>query len=123
MRFRVEEVSGKPRPVFSGRDTLQKALLSRTLPYKPECVLNLLQEISWVEKGISYPAYFEAEMVDGEIHKDRVVIDYLKADESGSYPRVEIPLEEFKLLLYEWGTALQRWMINRSRQSVKGERR
>lgn len=123
MRFRVEEVSGKPRPVFLGRSTVQKTLLSYLLPYRTESVLGLLQEISFVEKGISSPAHFEGEMIDGEIHADRVIIEYLRADESGKYPRAEIPLDDFKLLLFEWGTALQKWMINRAKITVKGGRR
>lgn len=123
MRFRVKEVSGKPRPVFLGRSTVQKKLLSHLLPYRTESVLDLLQEIAFVEKGISAPAHFEGEMIDGEIHADRVMIEYLQADVSGKYPRAEMSLDEFKLLLFEWGTALQRWMINRAKITEKGGRR
>lgn len=118
MRFRVEEVSGKPRPVFLGRNTLRKSLLTHFLPYTSESVINLLQEISWVEIGRDTSAYFNGGMIDGEIYRDRVVIEYLEPDGSGNYPKVEIPLEEVKLMLFEWGTALQRWRVKKSKLKI-----
>jgi hypothetical protein len=118
MKLRVEEVLGKPKPVFSGKDTPRTSILARFLPCTVETVLNLLQEINRVEVGPDSVAYFERGIIDGEIHRDRIIIDYLGADKASDCGRVEIPLEEAKLMLFEWGTALQRWRIKKRKRPV-----
>ena len=108
MKFRVEEVDGRPIAVFDGEDPQRNSLLSCFLVSSNYFVVDILHDISLVERDI-YPSHgFENPEVFIEIFKDYVTIEPYIAEDETIIPRVKIPLEKAKLLLLEWGLVLQR---------------
>lgn len=117
MRFRVVETGDDLTAIFDGGDSLQNSLLSRFLVSSRYFVVDILHDISQVERGM-YPSHaYENPEVFVELFKDHITIEpYIKEDET-EIPKIQIPLEKAKLLLFEWGAALQRWRMRRETTS------
>jgi hypothetical protein len=111
MEFRVAEVDGRPTAVFDGEDPQRNSLLSCFLASSKHFVVDILHDISLVERDI-YPSHgFENPDVFIEIFKDHVTIEPYIAEHETVIPKVKISLEHAKLLLLEWGVVLQRWRM------------
>jgi hypothetical protein len=110
MGFRVEEVDGTPRAVFEDEDPLRRELLPLLLLPAPYFVEDMLHELSLVERGVTESSGFDTPRAVVEFFSDRVVIEtYLPEDSDDEEPpRLELSVEEARLLLLEWGAALQR---------------
>jgi len=116
MEFHVEEVGGRPRAVFEDEGPLRGSLLSYFLHPAPYFVPDMLYELTMVERNSVESSGFDTPYVDVTFHRDRVVIEqFLAEGEEGEPPRVTISLDEAKLLLLEWGVALQRRKVERGR--------
>jgi len=111
MKFRVEESSDQLTAIFDTEDPLQNSLLSRFLVSSKYFVVDILHDISMVERGI-YPSHaFENPEVFVELYKDHISIEPYVEEEETEIPKVNMPLETAKLLLLEWGVVLQRWLM------------
>lgn len=116
MSFRLEEVNGTPRAVFEDEDALRRALLPLFLHPAPYFVPDMLYELSLVERNATESSGFDTPHVYVEFFRDGVVIEKSAAEgDEGEPQRVTIPLDEAKLLLLEWGVALQRRHIERAK--------
>ncbi len=111
MRFRVIETDDELLAIFDSKDSLHNSLLSRFLVSSKYFVVDILHDISLVERDL-YPSHaYENPEVFIELFKDHITIEpYISEDET-EIPKVRIPLEKAKLLLFEWGVALQRWRM------------
>lgn len=112
MSFRLEEVDGIPKAVFEDEDPLRRELLPHFLLTAPYFVQDMLYELAVVERGSVGSSGFESEYVCVEFFRDRVVIEKYLPEDAGDDeepPRLEVSVDEAKLLLLEWGAALQRW--------------
>ena len=119
MKFQLEEIYGKPTAVFEDENRPRGILLPHFLPSSLEVLRELLHEIAMVESS-RHSSEFESSVISGGIYLDRLEIEaYLEEDAKGNHPKIEIPLDDIKLLLYEWGAALQRWQMQR-KQIVSG---
>ncbi len=115
MRFRVEETDGGLTAVFNTEDPLHDLLLSRFLVPSKYFVPDILYDISLVERGL-YPSHaFENPEVFVGLFKDHITIEPYIGEDEAEIPKVRIPLERAKLLLFEWGAAVQRWRIKRKK--------
>ena len=115
MRFRVEETGDRLMAVFDTGDSLNDSLLSRFLVPSKYFVPDILHDISLVERNI-YPSHaFENPEVFIGLFKDHITIEPYISEDKTEIPKVRIPLERAKLLLYKWGVALQRWQIKRKK--------
>jgi hypothetical protein len=104
-------VEGKLTAVFTGESQLRQSLLSRFLLPSATFVIDLLSDILRVERGF-YDSYaWENPEVHIELFIDRVTIEPYIAETAEEVPQIELPIEEVKLLLFEWGAALQRWRL------------
>ena len=115
MDFRIEEVDGTPRAVFEDEDPLRRELLPLLLLPDSYFVPDMLHELTLVERGVSESSGFDTPRAEVEFFRDRVVIESLPpdGDEEGDPPRLELSVDEAKLLLLEWGAALQRRKVER----------
>lgn len=109
MKFRLEEIEGILTAVFEEGYPLRMKLLSHFLHSDPYFVPDMLYEISMVERNAVESSGFHSPHVNVEFFRDRVVIEkVVSEDEDGDPQSVTILLDEAKLLLLEWGVALQR---------------
>jgi len=113
MRFRIVETDDNLTAIFDGEDSLQNSLLSRFLISTKYFVVDILHDISLVERDI-YPCHaYENPEVYIELFKDHITIEPYIGEDETEIPKVRIPLERAKLLLFEWGVALQQWRMGR----------
>jgi hypothetical protein len=113
MRFRVVETGDDLTAVFDSGDSLHNSLLSRFLVSSKYFVVDILHDISLVERDV-YPSHaYENPEVFIELFKDHITIEPYIGEGETEIPKVRIPLERAKLLLLEWGVALQRWRMER----------
>jgi hypothetical protein len=116
MSFRLEEIDGILRAVFEDEDGLRRALLPLFLHPAPYFVPDMLYELSLVERNAQESSGFETPHALVEFFRDGVVIEkFMEEHEEGEPQKVTIPLDEAKLLLLEWGVALQRRHIERAK--------
>src|ERR671939_1852478 len=109
MEFSIEEVEGTPRAVFEGEGRLRGSLLSHFLRPDPYFVPDMLYELSLVERNTVESSGFDTPHVHVEFFRDRVVIEKPTGEHEGAETQVlTIPPDEAKLLLLEWGVAMQR---------------
>ena len=116
MKFRVEESDNQLTAVFDSENPLQNSLLSQFLVSSRYFVVDILHDISLVERGL-YPSHaFENPEVYIELYKDHITIEpYIGEEEETEIPQIEMPLESAKLLLFKWGLAIQRWRMRRKK--------
>ena len=114
MEFYLEEIGDAPQAVFTRVDQSLNLLLGRFLNPAPYFVPDILYEISLVERRVVESSGFESEYVDVQVFHDRVEIwAGPHALSEGAAERFTLPLAEVKLLLMEWGAALERWRFGR----------
>lgn len=111
MKFRIKEINNQLTAIFDTEDSLQNSLLSRFLVSSRYFVTDILYDISLVERGIYSNHAFENSEVFIELYKDHITIEPYIGEDETEVPKVKIPLEKAKLLLLEWGVALQRWLM------------
>jgi hypothetical protein len=101
-----------PQAVFKDRDPIRAQLLSYFLQPSPYFIPDILYEISLVERQAIETSGFETAHVNVLFFRNQVVIEpqspEIKSDRS---TQVTLTLEEAKLLLLEWGVALERWRM------------
>jgi hypothetical protein len=114
VKFEIEEVAGKLTAVFAGEPPDRALLLSRFLLPSDTFVIDLLSDILRVERGFSDSYAWENPEVHIELFINRVTIEPYIAETAEEVPQIELPIEEAKLLLFEWGAALQRWQLGLS---------
>jgi|SRR5215207_9954586 len=111
MKFRAEETNDQLTAIFDTEDSLQNSLLSRFLVSSKYFVVDILHDMSLVERGI-YPSHaFENPEVFVELYKDHITIEPYIGEDETEIPKVKIPMDRAKLLLLEWGVVLQRWIM------------
>jgi hypothetical protein len=115
VQFRIEEVEGSPTAVFIGEPQLRAFLLSRFLLPSATFVIDVLSDMVRLERGFDNSYAFENPEAYVEVFKDRVTIEPYIAETGEGVPQIELPIDEAKLLLFEWGAALQRWQMGRRR--------
>lgn len=113
MRFRLKEADNKLMAIFDGEDSLRNSLLSGFLDSSKYFVIDILSDISRVEQGLYSSHAYENPKVFIELFKDHITIEPYIGEDETEIPMVEIPMENAKLLLFEWGVALQRWRMKR----------
>ena len=125
MGIRVEVVDGTPKAVFEDEDPLRRALLPHFLLTAPYFVQDMLYELAVVERGSVESSGFESEHVCVQFFRDRVVIEaWLPEERDGEEPdRLEISVQEAKLLLLEWGAALERRRLGSGETSTDVSRK
>jgi hypothetical protein len=122
MSFRLEEINGIPKAVFEDEDPRRRNLLSYFLHPAPYFVQDILYEISIVERQVIESSGFDNPYVSVLITRDHVVIESLKPESGESaHNRIELSLAEAKLLLLEWGVALQRRQVEQKNPVSKGD--
>lgn len=115
MEFYLEEIGDVPRAVFTGVDPPLNALLQRFLNPARHFVPDILYEVSLVERWVVESSGFESDYVDVQVFHDRVEIRARpNALAEGAAEGFTLPLAEAKLLLLEWGAALERWRSGRA---------
>jgi hypothetical protein len=112
LKFRLEEIDGEPHAVVEGVGATEETVLSHFLLPALHFVPDVLYEISLVERLAVEASGFETELVDVTILPDRVsIMSKLSMGGAGQLTGVTLPLDEAKLMLLEWGAALQRWRM------------
>lgn len=82
----------------------------RFLNPAPYFVPDVLYEVSLVERRVVESSGFESAYVDVQVFYDRVEIRARpNAIAEGAAEGFTLPIMEAKLLLLEWGAALERW--------------
>jgi hypothetical protein len=115
LEFYLEEIGDAPQAVFTGVGQPLNLLLVRFLNPAPYFVPDILYEVSLVERRIVESSGFESEYVDVQVFHDRVEIKARpNALAGGAAEEFTLPLTEAKLLLMEWGAALERWRSGRT---------
>jgi hypothetical protein len=110
LEFYLEEIGDAPRAVFTDVDRPLNVLLGRFLNPAPYFVPDILYEVSLVERRIVESSGFESAYVDVQVFYDRVEIRARpNAIAEGAAEGFILPMTEAKLLLLEWGAALERW--------------
>lgn len=106
MNFRLAvREDGQVRAVFDSEEERRGAILSAFLFDAPHFAVDVLYEISLVERESVATSGFETAFVDVRIFRDRVVINPSGSDLI-SPTQVTLSLVEAKLLLFQWGLAL-----------------
>jgi hypothetical protein len=118
MHFRVAEIDNRPTAIFTSKDQRRNALLSQFLPPSTILVSMLLYDISKVERGVAVTS-FQHEVGTIKLCKDRLIIEPGDAAGETKAPPVEIRMESMKLILFQWGAAVQRWQMKRERKRKK----
>jgi hypothetical protein len=114
LEFYLEEIGDVPRAAFTGVDRPQNVLLGYFLNPAPYFVPDILYEVSLVERRVVESSGSESAYVDVQVFHDRVEIRALpNALAEGAAAGFTLPLTEAKLLLLEWGAALERWRSGR----------
>jgi len=115
MKFRVEQVNGRPVAVFDDEQTPKSWLLSSFLEEARPGVQRFLDEIERALRGESEPTGFTGDAIDVEFYSDRAVIEELwPAGEDAEPQRIEIPLDQARQLLLDWQLAIEQWRLQRS---------
>lgn len=110
MEFYLEEIGDAPRAAFTGIDRPLNVLLGRFLNPAPYFVPDILYEVSLVERRVLESSGFESAYVDAQVFQDRIEIRARpNALAEGAAEGFTLPITEAKLLLLEWGAALERW--------------
>jgi hypothetical protein len=115
MRFHLKETDDELIAIFDSEDSLRNSLLSGFLDSSKYFVVDILHDISRVEQGLYSSYAHENPKVFIELFKDHITIEPYVGENETEIPMVEIPLEKAKLLLFEWGLALQRWRMKRKK--------
>ena len=116
LNFRLEEIDGEPQAVIDGVGRDEEALLQRFLLPAAHFIPDVLYEISLVERLAVGSSGFETDIIDVQILPDRVSIkSKLRMEGAGEPAGVSLPLDEAKLMLLEWGAALQRWRMEKEK--------
>jgi hypothetical protein len=114
LKFRLEEIDGEPRAAIDGAGRDEEALLQQFLLPAVHFVPDVLYEISLVERLAVESSGFETDLIDVKILPDQVSIkSKLRIEGAGRPTELALPLDEAKLMLLEWGAALQRWWMDR----------
>jgi hypothetical protein len=101
--------------IFDGEDLRLNTLLSQFLLPSTLFVSILLYDISKVDRGFDSNFPFKHQVGYVKLFKDRITIEpYDQVPETEASP-IEIPIEKVKLLLFEWGVALQRWRMKQKK--------
>lgn len=111
VQFRIQEVEGKLTAVFTGEPQLRAFLLSRFLLPSVTFVIDVLRDMVRIESGCDSSYGWENPEVLIELFQDRVTIEPYIPETEEDVPQIELPIDEAKLLLFEWGAALQRWQL------------
>ncbi len=112
MNFRVQESGDQLTAVFDGGESLENSLLSKFLIPDKYFVADILHDITLVERGFYQSHAFENPEVYIELFRDRITIEPYVGEEETEIPKIEMSLDSAKLLLFEWGAAVQRWRMN-----------
>jgi hypothetical protein len=116
LNLSLEEIDGEPQVVVEGASQDEETLLQYFLHPAPHFVPDVLYEISLVERLAVASSGFETDLVDVQILPDRVIIkSKLMIEGTGEPMGVALPLDEAKLMLLDWGAALQRWRMERKK--------
>jgi hypothetical protein len=117
MRFRVAEIDNQPTAIFNSEDQRRNTLLSQFLLPSTEFAVNLLYDITRVERGFdSTYSYSRHQVISIRLFKDRMTLTPYDKGDGRDLTQIEIPLDSAKLLLFRWGLALQRREIMRGRE-------
>jgi len=120
MRFQVAEIDNQPTAIFNSEDQQRNTLLSQLLLPSTEFAVNLLYDITRVERGWdSTNSYSRHQVISIRLLKDRMTLKPYDKGDGRDLTEIEIPLNSMKLLLFRWGLALQRREMMRGRD---GER-
>jgi hypothetical protein len=111
MKFRVEEINNQLTAIFDTENSLHNNLLSQFLISSTYFVVDILHDISLVERGFYSSHAYENPEVFIELFNDYITIEPYIGEDETEIPKVKIPLEKAKLLLFEWGVVLQRWRV------------
>jgi hypothetical protein len=111
MKFRVEEVNGRPLAVFEDEKPPRSWLLTSFLEEARVAVEDFLSKIESVQSGKLDSAGCTGDGVEVEFYSDRAVIEelYPAAGEDAEPERIEIPLEQARQILLDWQVALEQW--------------
>lgn len=117
MRFRVAEIDNQPTAIFNSKDQQRNTLLSQLLLPSTEFTVNLLYDITRVERGFdSTHSYARHQVISIDLLKDRMTLTPYDKGDGRDLTQIEIPLDSAKLLLWQWGLALQRREMMRGRE-------
>lgn len=106
--FNLEvDTDGRPRAVFREVDPTHNELLSGFLNPAPHFVSDILYEISLVERNALEISGFETADVRVIINRNLIIIEPFETVDQQQL-KITLPLTKAKLLLFEWGVALQR---------------
>lgn len=118
MKFRVVEIDNQLTAIFDSKSPLRNSLLSQFLVPSTEFVVNILYDISGVESGNHSSYAFENSTVYIELFKDHITIEPYIEEHETEVPKIEIPVDSAKLLLFKWGVALQRWQMKQKKLGI-----
>ena len=105
------EVNGFPQAVFDGGDPAQNTLLSSFLLPFEHFVADMLYELSLVERQVIESSGFENPDVEAQFFLDKVVIKVCPERRPTDDIQVILSINQAKLLLLEWGVAIQKWRM------------
>lgn len=116
MRFRVAEIDNQPTAIFTSKQARRDALLSQFLLPSTRFVSMLLYDISKLERGIPLINSFQHDVGTIKLFKDRIIIE--PDDQAGETQaqEIEIRMERMKIILFQWGAAVQRWEMKQERK-------
>jgi hypothetical protein len=119
MRFRVVEIENQPTAIFHSKDQRRNSLLSQFLLPSTKFVATLPYDISKVERGIAVTNSFEHQVGNSKLFKERIIIEPDDTAGEMKAPPIEIRMESMKLILFQWGAAVQRWEMKRKMKRKK----
>lgn len=119
MRFRVAEIDNQPVAIFTSKQARRNSLLSQFLLPSTRFVSMLLYDISKLERGIPLINSFQHQVGNIKLFKDRIIIEPEDTAGQTKAPPIEIRMERMKIILFQWGAAVQRWEMKRERKRKK----
>jgi hypothetical protein len=119
MRFRIAEIDNQPVAIFTSKQARRNSLLSQFLLPSTRFVSTLLYDISKLERGIPLINSFQHQVGNIKLFKDRIIIEPDNQAGETEAPPMEIRMERMKIILFQWGAAVQRWEMKRERKRKK----
>jgi hypothetical protein len=119
MRFRVAEIDNQPVAIFTSKQARRNSLLSQFLLPSTRFVSMLLYDISKLERGIPLINSFKHEVGNIKLFKERIIIEPDDPAGETKAPPIEIRMEKMKIILFQWGAAVQRWEMKQERKKLR----
>src|SRR5947207_5904042 len=101
--YHLQVINGYKRPIFAGMDAARNTLMWELLAPSPVCSAKLLEDVERVARSESEGWAFESPQARIICTPETLVLeDAQHKERAGASIRIELPLKEVVLLMWEW---------------------